>query len=99
MIALLIFLSPLILMYIAYQFHLFKEGKAFYFNRIKWGTKINRKRYLEIDAILEKRISFYTHLSSNGKAKFINRLCHLMRIKKFVSRNKLIITEEINWVE
>lgn len=90
-----IFLSPIILMYLVYQFHLFKEGKAFYFNRIVWGTEIGRSRYVEVDAILMKRISFYKKLSDNGKAKFVHRLCKLLLIKKFVSGNKLVLTEEI----
>jgi len=98
LIVILILLFPFLMLYGAYQFHLFKEGKAFYFNRLKWGTKINRKRYLELNAILIKRISFYKKLSDNGKAKFINRLCNLLVIKKFVVKDKLVLTQEIKIV-
>ncbi len=98
-IQLLILISvPFVIVYAVYQFHLYKEGKAFYFNRIKWGTKINRARYLEIDTVLNKRISFYRHLSDNGRAKFVNRLCHLLAIKKIVAKGKLILTEEMKIV-
>lgn len=93
--AAIVFLSLLIAMYLVYQFHLFKEGKMFYFNRIVWRTEIRRNRYLEVDAVLMKRISFYKKLSDNGKAKFVHRLCKLLLIKNFVSKNKLIITEEM----
>ena len=97
-IGLILFLLPFLLIYGAYQFHLIDEGKAFYFNKIKWKTHVSRKRYHEIDDILNKRISFYKHLSNNGKAKFVNRICHLLSIKKFVAKNKLILTEEIKIV-
>ena len=98
LIVILILLFPFLMIYGTYQFHLIKEGKAFYFNRIKWGTKINRKRYLEVDVILNKRISFYKKLSDNGKAKFVNRLCNLLVIKKFVGKDKIVLTEEIKIV-
>ena len=91
----LLFLLPAIVMYVAYQAHLFKEGKAFYFNRIVWGTEIGRSRYVEVDAVLMKRISFYRKLSDNGKAKFVHRLSKLLLIKKFVAKNKMLLTEEI----
>ena len=97
-IILLIFFSPIIILYGVYQFHLMKEGKAFYFNRLKWKTDIGRKRYIEVDEILNKRISFYKELSDNGKAKFINRLCHLIGIKKIEGKKNLILTEEIRIV-
>ena len=97
-IVILFILSPLLLLYGAYQFHLLKEGKAFYFNRLKWKTDISRERYLEVDEVLNKRISFYKELSDDGKARFINRLCHLIRIKKIVAKDNLILTEEIKIV-
>lgn len=95
---LLLVFSPLLFLYIAYRVHLLSETKAFYFNKLKWKTNINRQRYLEIDAVLTQRISFYNELSANGKAKFINRLCDLVMIKKFVGKEKLIITDEIRIV-
>ncbi len=95
---LLLFFLPLILMYGAYKFHTIEKGKAFYFNKIKWRTSINRKQYLELDTILNKRISFYKSLSANGKAKFVSRLCNLLELKKFVAKDKLELTKEIKIV-
>jgi len=97
-IGLLILFAPLIFIYGAYRWHLLKEGKAFYFNKIKWGTKINRSRYLEIDMILKKRITFYRNLSDDGKAKFVNRLYHLLVVKKFIAKDELALTEEMKIV-
>ena len=97
-IILILFLSPFIVVYGAYQFHVIKESKAFYFNKVKWKTCISRNQYLETDIILNKRISFYRHLSANGKAKFIHRINHLLTIKKFVTKSNLVLTEEIKIV-
>lgn len=98
LIILLLFAFPLLVLLSTYWLHLYKGGRAFYFNRIKWQTKINRKTYLEIDEVLNKRNSFYRHLSDNGKAKFIHRLSDLLRIKKFIGKEGLVLTHEIKIV-
>jgi Mlc titration factor MtfA (ptsG expression regulator) len=97
-VGLLIFMMPLIIIYGIYQFHLIGKGKAFYFNRVKWSTQITRAKYLELDGILTKRISFYKGLSDDGKAKFINRICNLLSIKKFAGKSDLKLTSEIKVV-
>lgn len=94
-------IAMFILLYAVYRFHLSgigQEFRAFYFNRVKWNTSITRKQYHEIDVILNRRISFYKNLSDNGKAKFINRLCHLLSIKKFEAKKDLVLTDEIKIV-
>ena len=45
---LLLFTAPFLFLYGSYQYHLFDEGKAFYFNIIKWNTKISRQEYLKL---------------------------------------------------
>jgi Mlc titration factor MtfA (ptsG expression regulator) len=97
-VGLLIFMLPLIIIYGIYQFQLIGKGKAFYFNRVKWSTQITRAKYLELDGILTKRISFYKGLSDDGKAKFINRICNLLSIKKFAGKSDLKLTSEIKVV-
>jgi Mlc titration factor MtfA (ptsG expression regulator) len=98
LIGLFIIFSPIIILYVSYRYHLLNLSKAFYFNRIKWKTQITRKRYVELDVILNKRISFYRHLSDNGKARFINRLQDLLKVKKFVAKKRLIISDEMKVV-
>ena len=97
-VGLLIFLTSCIVIYLLYPHHLIGEGKAFYFNRLKWRTKIDRSKYNRLDTILNKRLSFYQKLSANGRAKFINRLCNLLEIKKFVAKSKLELTDEMKIV-
>jgi Mlc titration factor MtfA (ptsG expression regulator) len=74
------------------------KGKAFYFIRVKWGAQTTRAKCLELDVILTKRISFYKGLSDDGKAKFINRICNLLSIKKFAGKSDLRLTSEIKVV-
>lgn len=95
---LLLFFAPLLIMYGAYQYHLFEEGTAFYFNRIKWNTKISRQEYLKVDSVLNRRISFYRKLSNDGRAKFVHRLQRLLLIKKFVEKDDLTLTHEMKIV-
>jgi Mlc titration factor MtfA (ptsG expression regulator) len=95
---LLIFLFQILIIYGSYQYHLIGQGKAFYFNKLKWKTQISRVKYLEIDKVLKKRISFYTYLDDDNKAKFIHRLCLLLHKKKFVSKKGLQLTTEIKIV-
>ena len=95
LVGILLFLFPAIAIFVVYQFHIITAGKAFFFNRIIWGTEIGRSRYVEVDAVLMKRISFYKKLSDNGKAKFVHRLCKLLLIKEFEPKNELVLTEEI----
>lgn len=74
------------------------EVRAFYYNRVKWNTNIGRQRYHQIDTILNSRVSFYRKLSDDGKAKFINRLQYLLKVKKFVAKNGLVLSDEIKIV-
>lgn len=90
--------APMLIMYGAYQYHLFEEGTAFYFNIIKWNTKISRQEYLEVDEILNRRISFYKKLSNDGRAKFVHRLQRLLKIKKIIGKDKLVLTREMKIV-
>ncbi len=97
-VGLLIFLLPIAVIYAIYQYHLVSEGRAFYFNRVKWRTEISREKYKELDAVLNKRISFYKHLTEDGKAKFVHRVCRLLSVKKFVGKNDLVLTPEMKIV-
>jgi len=68
---------------------------TFFYNRVKWHTSIDRNEYLRISKMLKRYVPYFTALSANGKAKFINRLKHIQEEKAFVGREGLQVTEEM----
>lgn len=68
--------------------------RDFYYNKVKWQTPINRREFIFVNSILINNIQYYKNLSTNGKAKFINRLKYFITTKKFIGREGLTITEE-----
>ena len=57
---------------------------AFFFNRVRWGTRISRSEHARFNNLLEKNSEFYRELSADGKAKVINRVVKFMQSKMFV---------------
>lgn len=68
---------------------------AFLNNRIRYNTKISRKEFTMVDSFLIENYHYYKHLSDSGRARFINRLVHILRSKKFVAKEDLSITPEM----
>lgn len=69
--------------------------EAFYYNRVKWQTPISRTEHSYYHRILSENSAFYRDLSSDGKAKAINRIMHFMRTKEFVGEGGLELNDEM----
>lgn len=59
---------------------------AFFFNRVKWRTRISRAQHQQLNEVFTRSSDFYDGLSVNGKAKVINRVLQFMDDKEFVGQ-------------
>jgi MtfA peptidase len=78
----------------------FRQGiaepfNAYYYNRIKYKTPINRKEYRLVNDTLGTRFTYYNALSEDGKGRFIQRCVHVLRALKFVGKEDLEVTLEM----
>lgn len=70
---------------------------AFFFNRVKWRTRISRAQHQRLNELFLRSSDFYSGLSVNGKAKVINRVLQFMDHKRFVGQG-LEVTFEMKAV-
>lgn len=89
------FSLPILAVIALYLFSRYSPARDFYYHKVKWQTPIDRSEFLFMNSILINQNSYYKNLSSNGKAKFINRLKYFIATKKFIGKDGLRITEEI----
>jgi MtfA peptidase len=78
----------------------FRQGiaepfNAYYYNRIKYKTPINRKEYRLVNDTLGTRFTYYNALSDDGKGKFIHRCVYILRAMKFIGKEDLEVTLEM----
>lgn len=76
-------------------FFLPKPLYEFFLNRVLEGTRITREEYLEYHVFLYKQMEYYRHLSTRGRAKFINRVHRFLTTKEFIGRDGMKVSNEI----
>lgn len=86
---------PILVALAFYLFSRYSPARDFYYHKVKWQTPIDRSEFLFINSVLIDKNPYYKNLSSNGKAKFINRLKYFISTKKFIGKEGLHITKEI----
>jgi len=69
-------------------------ARDFFFNRLKWRTRISRSEFETYSLLLAKHSAFYRELSPDMKAKTINRVVAFASSKKFVGHG-LDVTMEM----
>jgi len=60
-------------------------ARDFFFNRVKWRTRISRLEYEKYSSLLSKNSAFYRGLSPDMKAKTMHRVLAFAGSKKFVA--------------
>lgn len=75
--------------------HWKKDIEAFYFNRVVYRNHLNRQQYLAISNLLSTHTNYFRMLSSDGKARFINRLIHFSERREFIGMKGLKVTREM----
>lgn len=60
-------------------------ARDFFFNRVKWRTRISRAEFEDYNSILSKNSEFYRGLSPDMKAKTMHRVLAFAANKKFVA--------------
>lgn len=67
----------------------------FYYNRLKWQTKITAKEYYRYSNYLKEGLPYFKKLSPNGKAKFVSRLKSVLSSKHFEGMQGLKVDEKM----
>jgi Mlc titration factor MtfA (ptsG expression regulator) len=71
-----------------------REARNYYFNRIKWKSRLDRHQFLRIDDFYASRFSYYKHLNLEGRAKFIYRALQYLEDWSFEGRRGVVIDQE-----
>jgi len=68
---------------------------TFYYNRIVFQNNLSRRDYYRVEMTLSKHMSYFDALSTEGKARFIQRVQDFSRRREFVGMNGLKVTREM----
>ena len=72
-------------------------ARDFFFNRVRWRTRISRSEFENYNLLLAKNSAFYRGLSPDMKAKTIHRVLAFVANKKFVGHG-LDVTMEMKLI-
>jgi len=71
-----------------------REVRNYYFNKVKWKSRLDRHQFLRLDDFFASRISYYKQLDLEGRAKFIHRALYYLEYWSFEGRRGMVIDPE-----
>ncbi len=98
LLGLIIFLMPLLVIYLAYLRYGKKGILSFVENKVIYHTPVTRIQYEKLDALLEEKNTFYRALSIHGRAKFVNRIFRFNKEVPYRGMNGLEVTDEMKFL-
>ena len=68
-----------------------REWRNYFFNRVIWRNRLNRKEFLQFDAFLSERMTYYRNLNVEGRARFLYRTLQFLESWTFEGRKGIEI--------